>query len=252
MTILIHPTVMFESESLGETTQAVYDTEGANANITNYLEEKAALMVVTDSADNILLSILGQTKWVGANMAALGDDFDLGNLVLRHKNGALTETNVYSLGSGNERQWTPYIPALRYTPTATFSETIRQSGVAAKAFLLVDTRESYSASDISQWPVGLWDGSAPLNINGLPANVPYLEVSVGNTASSATLRLTDVNLDVGQSSVQTADPFLDIHFTNSFRDWSGSKAEIEAVLAGLTAVGKTIDEVGQKEAVAYT
>ncbi|MDK1290074.1 hypothetical protein [Pseudoalteromonas umbrosa] len=254
MTLHVHPAVLWASESTHATEATIqhqYKVGGLNIEYARFLEGKPALLLITDADSNILLSIVGSTGWEHNDMASLDESFDLGPLAIRHKVGAASTSTIHSLGTNKERLWTPYYPALRFTPATSFNEVIRRNGTAKKAYLIADTREQFSTTEISAWPSELWNGTQALDLNTLPTNVTYLEMSVGDVTSSATVRLTNTVLNVNDGSVQTADPYLDIYFTNAFDDWSNAKAEMKAIIDGLPWIGKDIDEIVAKETLHY-
>lgn len=248
MTIMVHPDLIHEAESTARYTQGIYANDASNK-YARTLENKPALLVVTDASQNILLSIVGHTQWYSDAFATLDSSFDIGGLYLRFDESTVDQAaSVRPINLAIPRTLTPYAPALRFYRLESFIDDIRQAGVAAHAYLLVDPQEGYSATDISSWPVALWDGSVAYTEGSIPASVRHLELSVGDTQSDATVRLTNTNLDPSQNVVQTADPFIPLHFTNMMGDWSGAKAELLSVIDSMPAMATTLEGVLTKEA----
>ena len=219
------------------------------ANIrTRVLENKPALLVVTDALDNILLSIVGETAWYSDAVKMSDQDIDL---MFRVDYGTDSEVDSDFRKLDYYQPVRPRLPALTFTPAAQYSETIRNTGTAAKVFLIVDTLELYSTTDISAWPLTHWDGNTALNVAGLPASEPYLQLSVGDLASSASVRLTRLDLDTAEHTVQMADPIIYMYFTNMLRDWSTAKADLIALLTSIPEIGTDRADIEAKENTAY-
>jgi hypothetical protein len=252
MTILIHPRIFAMTEQPSWSTQKSFSSGAIHMEQnkhTKKMQDKPALLVVTDVADNILLSIVGSTQWFNG-FAELGDIDTLANTTLRIDSGrTMTTGNSFKLDQS--LPVTPRIPALEFVTASAYNEKIRKSGVAAKAYLVVDYLEIYSKDDISLWPTIHWDSATPFDALGLGVDLPYLQVSVGDMASDQALRLTRTDLDLSQHTVQMADASLKIYFKNMFRDWSGAKAEMDAVLAAIPGVGTSFEDIEAKELTAF-
>lgn len=248
MAIMMHPDLLYMCEAHNQDVQLSFNAADA-ANIrTRVLENKAALMVVTDALDNILLSIVGKTQWYSDAVKMTDHDIEL---TYRYDYGKDSEVDTDFRLLHETMPIRPRIPALTFTPAAQYSETIRNTGTAAKVFLIVDTLELYSATDVSAWPVSRWDGSVALNLAGLPASEPYLQLSVGDLASSASVRLTRLDLNTAEHTVQMADPIIYMYFTNVLRDWSTAKADLTALLTSIPEIGTDRADIEAKEIAAY-
>lgn len=250
MALLIHPRILSRGEIYNSKTQQSFSRITSNTTDDNkhtrILEAKPALLVVTDIDGNILLSMVGVTRW-SESTPVLGPDHLLTPLMYRKEIGEAT-TDFGTMAAIHSLL--PIIPALDFIPKSAYTETIRQSGTAAKAFLIVDTHELYSQSSASAWPVALWDGSVPFVAADLAANMHYLEVSVGDLASEESLRLTSLVIDMDNKTVQMADAIFRVYFTNMLHDWTGMRDELNTLLALGTSMGIDQASIEAKEAAA--
>jgi len=245
MSIMIQPDILAICESKSGDVQKQFDvTNPANVQ-SRALDDKPALLVVTDATDNILLSIVGHTAWHSHDVKLQGHD-----VALTYRNTSGTAETAFTALTLK-----PRIPALSFTPTANFAEKIRQSGTAAKAYLIVDHMELYSRLAVDDatnpWPVAYWDGSVALDVASLPETLPYLQLSVGDLSTDASVRLTRLDLNMAEHSVQMADPVIYLYFPNILRDWSTAKDELTALLMDVTHVGTDQADIEAKELVAF-
>lgn len=252
MTIMIHPSLFPRTERSAYLTQKAFHTSSSykvDNRHTTKMENKPALLVVTDVDDNILLSLVGRTQW-NEGAATLGASDTLAHNFMRTDTGReLTDSNTAKFT--DTYPTVPRIPSLDFRPASQYAETIRNTGTATKAYLVVNYLDEYSTTVISDWPVIYWDGVTKFNAAGLGADLPYLQVSVGDMASDQALRLTRTDLDKSEHTVQMADASLKIYFKNLFHDWSGTKAELDAILAAIPGVGTSLADIEEKEQVAF-
>lgn len=249
MAILMHPRLILNAESAAFPLYTTYNQDEAHLETTRYtrtLEDKPALLVVTDATGNILLSLVGKTKW--STESLLTDDAtQLAHQIVRRNSGWLTKGSSTTI---NDDLRQPLVPTLEFFPFVQYAASIRQSGTIAKAYVLVDTTETYSVTDESTWPAAYYDGSTAFDVATLPDTLRYLQVSVGDLASDQALRFTYLDLNVNDTTVQMADPSLRIHLVNLFRDWSTAKDELTSLLGGVTSVGTSLEDIAAKEAAA--
>ncbi|MDK1290080.1 hypothetical protein [Pseudoalteromonas umbrosa] len=247
MTLMVHPAAFYESESLLQHSQKSYSRTDPNDKYMRYLEEKPALLVLTDDQGTILHSIVGKTSWKGNVFPPLGEEFDLGQLYARQKTGAASAAVIYQLDHQNKRPMTPYVPLLVFDTQRAYSEEVRNAGTVAKAYLVVDKYEHYSSEDITLWPDELWQGQAPLDINSLPEGVSYLMVSTGASHSDNAVFLSDLHLDPNTHIIRLVNDQMALCFPNLIGDWSDAKAQMMAIIADFPYVGHSYDEVVAKE-----
>lgn len=254
MTLLVHPDILYAAESASEQPQSVFANDPANIQ-TRMMEDKPALLVVTDATGAILLSVVGQTKWHSTDVKLAGEPYEI-NLTYRSEyTDAETSFSPLAL--------VPRLPALTFTPASKFVEEIRNTGTATRAFLIVDTLEQYSPVSVegefdangvetrAPWPVGYWDGSVALDVATLPAELPYLELSVGDLNSGASIKITRVDLLLEEGTVQMADPVVYLYLPNILHDWSTARDELIALLTAIPEIGTDSADIQAKEAVAY-
>lgn len=246
MSIYIHPMVNFVSENATLDTQQSFKVDSPASEATRYLENKPAMLVVTDVNNTILLACVGSTAWHSSPMDS--DGYRLQHSYYRSSHsGEATLTSKHKTFD-TTRPLCPLIPALRFTPLEQFTTDIVNSGTASKAFLLVDTLATRSATDISTWEGALHDGTVPLDTAALPSNVKYIQLGLGDLTTDQPVRLTSAEIDVEQSVVQIADGYVQLYFTNLYHDWSGMREALDARLAALTGVGVSPQDIADKEA----
>tara|TARA_B100000700_G_scaffold311500_2_gene393799 strand:+ start:208035 stop:208745 length:711 start_codon:yes stop_codon:yes gene_type:complete len=234
------------SEKQTQDTQLAFlQTDPANEP-TRYLENKPAMLVVTDEANNILLSLVGMTKWDLAYMD--NDEFAIQSRYFRHDAGNIES---YHTDLDALRNLCPTVPAFRFTPAEQFTADIRNTGTATKAYLIVDTHATRSTADISTWEVELWDGTAPFDVAALPEEIKHLQLGIGDTTTNQPVRLTSTAVDKSESVVQLADGYINMFFMNMYHDWSTMRDAMEARLAAMPSFGKSLQEIADKEAIAF-
>lgn len=249
MSIFVNPMVNFIAEHQAYDTQLAFSGTGTTSEAARYLENKAALLVVVDASDNILLSLVGKTEWSTTPME--NDAYRLQHRYFRSDYGSDITSTAKHTDLETFRPLCPLVPALRFTPMEQFMATIRNTGLAAKAYLIVDTLATRSQTDIALWEPALWEGTSPLDIMALPESVKYIQLGVGDTVTDQPVRLTNTSIDVDHSVVQLADGFIQLYFTNMYNDWSGMREAMDARLAAIPSIGKTLQDIADKEAIAF-
>lgn len=247
MSVYIHPMINYLSEKPEHDTQQAYSAaDPVLAETTRYLEGKPAMLLVSDDSNNTLLSLVGTTTWSSSQIE--NSTYRLQQQYYRSAAGgdALTTGRLSTLD--DLRIQCPLIPALRFTPMEQFTTDIVGSGTAAKAFLLVDTSATRSTADLSLWEPALWDGNTPFDPATLPDAVKFMQIGLGSIETDQPVRLTSLSIDASQSIVQLADGYIQLYFMNMYHDWTGMREALDARLAAITSVGKTPQEIADKEA----
>lgn len=249
MSVHIHPLIAYVAEKGNRDTQGAFSTSNPVNEASRYLEGKPAMLVVTDATDTKLLKLVGVTSW------SL-EELESSAYALEHHFYRVDDGTDITSASQHEdllstRSTCPMVPALRFTPHEQFMSSILATGTAAKAFLLVDTMNTRSATDTASWDDVIGDNATAFDPTNLPADVRYIRLGLGEASSDQPVRLTNLEITLDQSIVQLADGYIQLYFMNLFNDWSNMRAAMDARLAAIPSFGKTLQEIVDKEALAF-
>ncbi|USD31138.1 hypothetical protein J8Z24_21220 (plasmid) [Pseudoalteromonas sp. SCSIO 43201] len=230
MAIMLNPMLVYQSESMNEATQGAFKQSDPNIALTRQLENKPAMLVITDENDTVLLTTVGETHW-NMSQERQGNEHDLSGFYFYEQMSEQAQQPVLSQYNTPIK---PVLPTLVFTSNAVSAERILAKGVATKSYLVVDNKEYFSKKVTLGWHDALFNEG---QFNRALSDLPTLELSIGEISAYTDVRLTELELDPDSHTVHVAGKALHICFRNLLGDWTQTNTELKALLSTIAELG---------------